>query len=386
MSRTFGLLLASSLFLALLAITPVSAGTQAAPEITDKANDQIITATTAVGECLPAAPPAVLAQCPYSGASDILAAWVGENSTHILFFVQASGACPGSFTTYTTVFNFQLNGSAYKASAACKPYYNPAQPVPAPVSGDGTMTPGDAATSATLNGTVLQLAVPRSAVGSPAAGAGLTGLFATGDGKVIGGMAPFVSDRAPDGTAFGTPYNLTMGSGPTTTPGTGGGSGNPNGAVGCTYRVSETNKSDSDADCLPDHWERQYFPTLAGQNGTDDSDHDGCNNRCEYLHGTDPTKADTDGDGTSDGDEVKAGTDPTSASSHPSTGTTTPSTTSSSTSSSSSTTGASPVTEPTDDTFLGKIQADSGYAVASSAAAGSIVLISLVALFGRWAA
>ncbi|MCE9616549.1 MAG: hypothetical protein K8T26_19920 [Lentisphaerae bacterium] len=60
---------------------------------------------------------------------------------------------------------------------------------------------------------------------------------------------------------------------------------------------------DTDSDGMPDWWEVAYF---GGTNRTDasDADTDGLNNRDEFLHGTDPTRADTDADGLSDGDEV----------------------------------------------------------------------------------
>lgn len=207
-----------------------------------------------------------------------------------------------------------------------------------------------------------------------------------------------ITDTAPN-SGFGLDYTFNMDTvGSETVPGTGGGSGNPNGAPGCTYRASETNRSDADADCLPDAWEKQYFPAIIGQNGTGDPDGDGCNNRCEYLHGTDPTKKDSDGDGASDGDEVKAGTDATNPASKPSTptGTTTSTTTSTVTNTGTSTgsktstntgtsTGVPPATS-TSQSPLEKIQADAGYAVASGAAMGTIVLLSLIGLFGRWGA
>jgi len=76
-------------------------------------------------------------------------------------------------------------------------------------------------------------------------------------------------DRAPD-TGAGQTYNYTggatNGTGTTTTP------TDPNlgGAPGCTYKSGETNRTDRDADCLPDYWEKKYFGSTAAQNATGD--------------------------------------------------------------------------------------------------------------------
>ena len=70
--------------------------------------------------------------------------------------------------------------------------------------------------------------------------------------------------------------------------------------------------ADSDADGLPDAWERFYASSLSVMNEYSDMDKDGLLDTAEYLAGTDPSKTDTDGDGLSDADEVqKYGTDPT---------------------------------------------------------------------------
>lgn len=79
------------------------------------------------------------------------------------------------------------------------------------------------------------------------------------------------------------------------------------------------NLDDRDDDYLPDPWERQYGlkvgddgrqnPTREGELG--DFDSDGLTNLLEYLHGTDPSDADSDGDGLSDSEEINVyGTDP----------------------------------------------------------------------------
>lgn len=61
--------------------------------------------------------------------------------------------------------------------------------------------------------------------------------------------------------------------------------------------------TDSDGDGLLDSWENQYFGHL-NYSGKDDPDDDKCDNACEQMHDTDPTRADTDGDGLTDGDEI----------------------------------------------------------------------------------
>jgi hypothetical protein len=64
---------------------------------------------------------------------------------------------------------------------------------------------------------------------------------------------------------------------------------------------------DTDADGLPDVWEKIYFPNdLSKLTATGDFDKDGLDDKGEYSRNTDPTKPDTDGDGLSD--TVETGT------------------------------------------------------------------------------
>ena len=64
---------------------------------------------------------------------------------------------------------------------------------------------------------------------------------------------------------------------------------------------------DTDGDTMSDSWEQRHFGTLS-RTGIDDDDTeggpDGLTDVEEYVHGGDPTKADSDGDGLRDGDEV----------------------------------------------------------------------------------
>lgn len=80
---------------------------------------------------------------------------------------------------------------------------------------------------------------------------------------------------------------------------------------------------DSDGDLLPDGWETLYAglsPTIFNDINADTEINssggagDGLTVFEEWIHGTDPTVADTDGDAEDDGPEVNAGSDPTDAS------------------------------------------------------------------------
>jgi hypothetical protein len=73
--------------------------------------------------------------------------------------------------------------------------------------------------------------------------------------------------------------------------------------------VSGTVFTDEDDDGLPDLWELSHFGDI-GQGFDTDFDGDGLGNGDEYLHGTDPTNADTDADQMPDGWEMEYGLDP----------------------------------------------------------------------------
>ena len=72
------------------------------------------------------------------------------------------------------------------------------------------------------------------------------------------------------------------------------------------------NLADPDGDGIPEGYERAYGLDLTRDDGGEDADGDGLDNRAEFALGTSPRAADTDGDGLTDFTEYRAGTsDPT---------------------------------------------------------------------------
>lgn len=340
--------LLAMLFLASFASQPANAGTEAAPEITDPANDQKSEGT------IPAcpAPPNV---CQFS-RGDVVLAWIEESGSDLIIHIKTAleiggGSAGGQDTTaYEFFFHMTAGGTEAIASA---------------VTTASAVTPGGVASAATGSGFYLNLTVPRTALAAATAGSVLSSLFVDVEvfplanrDAVLGG------DRAPDGTAFGTDYTLAGGSG-------------------------STNSTDTDADGLNDTWEQANFSNL-NQTAGDDADSDGCTNACEQQTGTDPNNADTDGDGVSDGDEIKAGTDPTA----PDNGTTT--TTSGPPTSDTSTSGPPTSNTPTSpgpggsdggERSLGDRFSDafsSGYLIIAGVLALVVIILSLVARGVRW--
>lgn len=192
-------LLVVGLFLAVSSI----AGTAGNPEITDKANDQAVAGQVPISTQPPTGTTVGL-------NSDILAGWVEETAAglQLTIKVQGSGtAASSSTTTYT--FHLETGGKSYDASATMD-MVNEASGVP----GSGTIKPGGVATGAVAAGNnLIVLTVPLANVGSPAAGASLTNLFITTQGK-SGGAQTTISDRAPD-TGAGLPYVMGSAGGAT---------------------------------------------------------------------------------------------------------------------------------------------------------------------------
>ena len=80
-------------------------------------------------------------------------------------------------------------------------------------------------------------------------------------------------------------------------------------AGGVSYGEDKTFSNDTDADNLPDDWERRYFGSLS-RDGKRDSDGDGLTDLQEFRNGTSPINPDTDGDQIPDGWEVRYGLNP----------------------------------------------------------------------------
>lgn len=402
MSRPISLLLAGSLFLAVLAAFPTQAGSELEPEVTDAAHD--ISLLGNVPGCFPSElpiPDPVPVQCTGDVAEaafgaglggDLVAAWIdNETATSFQLNLRTSGD-PTAFSEDPAGAGAMVAGIRLTATMTINGTTKSAVVRYGPESAPPSV--GGVATNVTHAGTLTSLTILRASFGDIPAGASVTGLNLTGES--LGPSPPPPGPHTEpvlftDAAGPGRPYNFTLASRatPARTP--------QEGATGCTYRSGEANRTDQDADCLPDAWETRHFGGIIQQGAAGDPDGDGCSNRCEYLHGTDPLKADTDGDGTNDGDEATAGTDPTDPSSHPSAGSP-PTTTSrppptSSTTRPGTTTSRPPASTATgagagsaSQSALDKIQADAGYVAASGAAMGAVVLVSLIGLFGRWGA
>lgn len=67
---------------------------------------------------------------------------------------------------------------------------------------------------------------------------------------------------------------------------------------------------DNNRNKIPDRWEKQFGLSEKQDDAQKDTDNDGLKNIDEYLHDTNPLKADTDGDGYNDAIEIKNGYDP----------------------------------------------------------------------------
>jgi hypothetical protein len=195
--RTPILLLSALLLLSL--VPPGNAGSSTVPEISDGPDDQ------AVGGVVP------IATQPPAGTTvglnvDLLAGWVAETADSLLLTVQVHGTgSPSTSSSTTWVFHFDAGGKTYDASAV-QDLAEQASGKP----GTGAVTPGGVATGAVAAGDhLIVLTVPKSAIGSPAAGAILSKLSIDATGKTAG-QAGTIKDRAPDSGA-GADYVLTGG-------------------------------------------------------------------------------------------------------------------------------------------------------------------------------
>lgn len=355
---TFGILLLAAF------VAPAMAGTQAAPEVTDAADDQT--------------GPGGQKTCPNTNAcqfrnADVLAAWVdNETADSFQVHIQVSGSAAFTASTqYTWNFRFKAGSTEYAATAVVAPG------VPNPAGGPpvvgGTLTFSGVASNGSAGNGQITMTVLKSAIGATS-GMQLGSLTADGTGTLAGQAAIVVAtDRAPDGTAFGSNYTLQ------------GGSGSPT-------------AGDTDADGLNDTWEQQHFGG-GSQNATGDPDGDDCNNACEFGSGTDPNNRDTDGDGYSDGEEIAAQTNPKDPNSRPggppTSSTSGPPTTGPTTSGGPTTTGPTTSTPPGSTEEKGEPMArltegfsngafGIGYLILACAIGGVVLLLAVIGRFGRW--
>jgi len=353
--------LLAMLFLAVLVPPPATAGSAETPEVTDAANDQELT-PNGVDEDLAGCPPQTVGTtaCQFTRI-DILSGWIANDTADSVQFHILLSNVPGGTNSFNYAWEFHAKAGATDIVASA---IGAQSTTPNAI---GTLTPGGAATAVAVFGNEIALTVPKSAFG---AATSLTDLYIHTKAHPANQALLVGQDRGPDGDAFGTSYPLAGGNG-TATP------------------------TDSDADGLNDTWEQSNFGGL-NETATGDSDADGCDNKCEFTHGSDPAKKDTDGDGYSDGDEVKANTNPTDPASHPTTGGTS-SSTSGPPGSNSSTSGA-PTSSTTsgdgsggsgsggDRTMGDRIQAalDTFYLPIAAGGAIVVMLFALIARGTRW--
>jgi hypothetical protein len=352
--RLVGLLVSFLLAGAVLGV-PAQAGTEAAPEITDPANDQVLTGADQTN-CFPTV------NCITGTQIDITAVWFSQEGANLIISVKVSSA-PTSTPQYNKYWDVSFKAGTAAVTAG------------AVIVGSGSLTATGAATAVVLEETVLVLTVPLTALGGAEL---LTEPFATAAYAITQVDERFISDRAPDDTAFGTAYSL--------------GSGNETGGL----------PGDQDADGLQDTFEQQYFGNATSpETGSGDPDSDSLNNTREQELGTDPTKADTDGDGVKDGQEATDGTDPTkadtdgdgandgaekAAGTDPKDPASKPSTQTSTTTTSGTTTSATTSTTTSTTTAGAEEDVDVAYLGASVAAAVVLTILGLIAIFGRWGA
>lgn len=336
-------------------VQPVHAGTAAAPEIADPANDQAILGEIPVSTQPPAGTTIGL-------SVDLLFGWVEEpagDAASLLFTVQVQGTGGASSTSSQEWrYHFTVGGTEYIASAAV-----------GIANVDGAYTVGGVTSEVTAAGDgLIIMKVPKSAIGNPAGGSVISGMFVEAESILATVVPGYITDRAPDAD-FGADYTMAGGSGgPTPDP------------------------NDTDGDGLNDTCEQQYFGDLT-HNATEDADGDTLTNGQECALGTDPTKADTDGDGANDNvdsaptDPTKGGTGTTTTSSSSSTSRSSTSS-STSTSRSSTSTGAGGSGDDGDVKNLGdaldRLQSDAGYLGLSGGGFLAVLILCIIALAVRW--
>jgi hypothetical protein len=343
--------------LAMALVQPADAGTEAAPEIQDPANDQLI------GGEVPACAP--VAGCVTYSRIDIRTVWIDTETADTFNVNIILGGVPGAPTTHSSEWEFHATyGGTEVVATASSP--GGGQAATPPVAGANVQA------VAVVDNTLI-LTIAKSVYGTVAPGSPLTGLFVMGNAGPPGPLAGTVTlatDRAPNEGA-GTDYVF-------------GGSGGNQTCPNCTAE-------DIDGDGLNNTCEEEHFgSTNSTANSTGDPDGDNLTNGQECALGTDPTNADTDGDGVND-DEDPFPTDPARGGTTTSTGTTTSGTRTTTTSRSTTTGGGGTTTggdgdgSVTDlDSAIQKLESDLGYLGMSAGGFLAVLLLCIVGLAVRW--
>lgn len=391
-------------------LAPTSlAGSAAAPEVADPAGDQSLDAL--MGFPIGTVP-------VVSDAADLRAGWISENTTHLFLNIQAEGdiASVAGLATFQYVFHLNVAGTDYEATADVGFGFSMT------LSGAEA---GGVATEATLDGAVLNLTVPKAAVGNATKGTVVSGLFIESAGTIVTPPIGSGIDRAPN-AGFGLNYTVLGGPAavnPFDTDGDGlndtwevkyfgnttaqNATGDPdadgltNGeeqALGSDPTKADTDGDgvndkqdpspagefpDVDGDGLNDTWEIKHFGNTTAQTGTGDPDGDGCNNLCEYAKGTDPNKADTDGDGVKDSQDAFP-LDPKRSTTAGSSSSSSTSRSTTSTSRSSSTNAAGSGNVDSFDEAVDRLTSDAGYLGISGAGFLAVVALAIIGLVVRW--
>jgi hypothetical protein len=151
-----------------------------------------------------------------------MAGWVNETATNLTFSIDVAlspvGSQTSTITTYVYSFNFQALNKTYAATAS----FNNIVAGMSTVVGDGKVTPAGVAASASVSGTIVNMTVPKSAIGNATTGDILSHLSVDSAGyllgtvvkpmsvQMVGNAVELVSDHAP-GTGFGRNYTVASG-------------------------------------------------------------------------------------------------------------------------------------------------------------------------------
>jgi len=191
---------------------PLPPAIPATPNVTDPGMDAAIAAPAYNSNCLPVAPPALLAQCQFSNA-DVVAAWVTETSDEVQLAMHlgGSGAPSTLFSSYDWNVHFKVADKDYTASGHLDGCTFEAGCVAAPFDGavsfSGAASSGDVFADA-ANGGIVVFHVKKADIGDPKPGSTLTGLYVDTVGYAMSNdQKATATDRAPD-SGFGTDYTF----------------------------------------------------------------------------------------------------------------------------------------------------------------------------------